>query len=75
MLKKLILASVLVMVFESPLLAESEVACDSACPSGEVMTSYADGNNVTCICVEQAAMEPTVPDPSVPTGYDPDNTH
>ncbi|MCO6431661.1 MAG: hypothetical protein J5J00_12435 [Deltaproteobacteria bacterium] len=75
MTKKAILLFSLCILFPSATWADSEVACDSSCPAGKVMTSYADGNSVTCMCVDDAQMEPTVPDPNVPTGDDPDNTH
>ena len=55
--------------------AEDQVACDASCDAGKVMTSYADGNQVTCVCVDEAQMDPTVADPDVPTDIDPNNTH
>ena len=54
---------------------ESQVACDTTCPDGKVMSSFADGSDVTCLCVDSAAMDPTVADPEVPTGEDPNNTY
>ena len=54
---------------------ESQVDCNTTCPSGKVMSSFADGNDVTCLCVDSAAMDPTVADPEVPTGEDPNNTY
>jgi hypothetical protein len=55
--------------------AEGPIACDATCPSGERMTSFADGSDVVCVCSQDAAMDPTVADPNVPTGEDPNNTH
>ena len=48
--------------------AEDAVSCDAACDSGFRLISYADGNSVTCACVAEAQMEPTVPDPNVVEG-------
>ena len=49
---------------------EQPVACDSSCPEGKVMVSFADGNNATCVCQEPAAMDPTLPDPNAEGGSD-----
>ena len=46
-------------------LAEDEMSCSDACPDGKRLVSYADGNNTTCVCVDEASMDETVPDPSV----------
>ena len=75
MLKKAILLSQFIFLCNSVSYADSEVACDTTCPSGQVMSSFADGNDVTCVCVPQGQMDPTVEDPNVPSGEDPDNTH
>lgn len=45
--------------------AEDSAACDSSCDSGYGLISYADGNSVSCACVAEGQMEPTVPDPDV----------
>lgn len=49
-------------------MAEDAVSCDTACDSGYRLISYADGNSVTCACVAEGQMEPTVPDPNVVEG-------
>ncbi len=49
-------------------LADSEVACDEGCPSGQTLISYADGNNTSCTCANEATMDATVPNPDVDTG-------
>lgn len=61
--------------FNSALADDSQADCNSTCPSGKVMSSFADGDDVTCLCVEAATMDPTVADPEVPTGEDSNNTH
>lgn len=48
--------------------ATDAVACDSTCDSGQKLISYADGNTVTCACVAEAQMDPTIPDPAVVEG-------
>jgi hypothetical protein len=30
-------------------------SCETDCPSGQVRVSYADGNSVTCACVEESS--------------------
>lgn len=43
-----------------------EVDCASQCPSGKKMTSFSDGNNASCSCIDEAAgMDPTVANPEV----------
>lgn len=40
-----------------------------SCPSGQTMVSFADGNNVNSVCVEQTSeMAPTDPDTSLVEG-------
>lgn len=51
-----------------PASATDAVACDTTCESGNRLISYADGNSVTCACVAESQMEPTVPDPEVVEG-------
>jgi hypothetical protein len=53
----------LAFVFCAPALsaADEQVDCSASCPTGEVMVSYADGNNTTCVCVPAALMDETVP--------------
>jgi len=75
MFRVLVVTLGFVLSFNSMAMAEGQVDCTSSCPSGEVMTSYADGTDVACLCVESATMIPTVPDPNVPTGADPDNIY
>ena len=48
--------------------ATDAVDCDSTCDSGNKMVSYADGNTLTCACVAESQMDPTVPDPEVQEG-------
>lgn len=48
--------------------ATDSVECDTTCDGGNKMISYADGNTVTCACVAESQMEPTVPDPEVVEG-------
>lgn len=46
--------------------AADEVDCGSQCPSGKKMTSYSDGNNASCSCIDESAgMDPTVANPDV----------
>mgnify|MGYP000603708206 CR=1 FL=1 len=46
------------LVFASSALAEGQDSCSQSCPSGQVLVSFADGNNATCVCQEiGAAME------------------
>ena len=40
--------------------------CEAGCPTGQRMTSYGDGNNANCVCVEDGAMDETSE-----VGYDP----
>ena len=40
--------------------------CGGGCPDGQRMTSYGDGNNASCVCVEDGAMDATNQ-----VGYDP----
>ena len=49
-------------------IAEDPISCDASCDSGYRLISYADGNSVTCACVAEGQMEPTVPDPNVVEG-------
>lgn len=74
-MKKILITLFCSILCTSSAFADSSVACDSACPEGKSMTSFADGNTVTCMCVDAAEMDPTVADPNVPAGEDPDNTH
>ncbi len=38
------------------------VECDSTCPEGQTLVSFADGNTPTCVCVAQGeGMDETVP--------------
>jgi len=72
---KILCLPLFIFLLQGVAFADSEVDCSSSCDDGKVMTSYADGNDVTCLCVESAQMDPTVSDPEVPTGIDPDNTY
>lgn len=35
-----------------PALAENEIDCSAECSDGTVKVSYADGENLTCSCIE-----------------------
>ena len=35
--------------------AFAEDACDTDCPEGQTRVSYADGNHLTCVCVDPGA--------------------
>lgn len=49
-----------------PVYAEGEeIDCSASCPEGEVLVSFTDGNDVTCICQPAAEMDPTVPDTDI----------
>ena len=72
MLKKLLILSALVCSFGiQSASATDEVACDYSCPEGQVLISYADGNNVHCSCAQAAQMDATVEDASVQSGGEP----
>lgn len=75
MIRSSILTLTILLSIQSSAMAEGQVDCASICATGEVMSSYADGTDVACLCVEAAVMDPTVPDPNVPTGVDPDNIY
>lgn len=64
----MILKYTVMFLFLSPLTAYADgepIDCSESCPDGQVMVSFADGNNATCICEPAAEMEPTVPNPDV----------
>jgi hypothetical protein len=42
-------------------LADQTVDCSSDCADGEVLVSFADGNNATCLCMPAAQMDAEVP--------------
>ncbi len=75
MFKKILFLMLFTGFCASNLYAETSVDCDSECPEGKKMSSFADGNTVNCICVEDAEMDETVADPDVATEEDPNNTH
>ena len=58
----------LMLATSLPAYATDAVECDTTCESGNKMVSYADGNSVTCACVAESQMEPTVSDPDVQEG-------
>ena len=45
--------------------AQQPIDCSSSCPDGQVMVSFTDGNDVTCLCQPAAEMDPTVSDPDI----------
>ena len=40
--------------------------CEGSCPTGQRLTSFGDGNNASCVCVEDGSM-----DDASSVGYDP----
>lgn len=42
------------LLFSSSALAEGD-SCNQSCPSGQVLVSFADGNNATCLCQDIGA--------------------
>lgn len=54
------------LLLASPALAQEENACADACPSGQKIVSFADGDDVSCRCVDEGSgMDETVPNESV----------
>ena len=53
-----------ILLAATPCLAHEEVSCDGSCPSGNRLISFLDGDNTHCMCVEEAVMDPTVPNAS-----------
>jgi len=44
------------------------------CQAGQKKVAFADGNNITEVCVDTSDMDSTVQNPEVPVGQDPNNT-
>jgi hypothetical protein len=44
------------------------------CEAGQRKVSFADGNNVTEVCVDNSEMDTTQVNPEIPTGVDESNT-
>lgn len=66
-------AAALVLAVSAPYAAFADsVDCSGTCPDGQVMVSFADGNNASCICQNAAAMDATVADPNVHEGQVPE---
>ena len=60
-----LLAATMALVLALPLASLAQ-ECDAGCPQGQRMTSYGDGNNASCVCVEDGSMDATNQ-----VGYDP----
>ena len=63
-----VILSLVLATFPAPAVADEAqqpVDCSSSCPDGQVMVSFTDGNDVTCICQTAAEMDPTVADPDI----------
>ena len=54
----------------SLVLADEQVNCQS----GQKKVAFADGNNLTEVCVDTSEMNQTAQNPEVPVGEDPGNT-
>ena len=65
---RLILALATIIVITSGAAFAETADCTGSCPSGQVMVSFADGNNVSCVCKPEAAMDETVGNPDVHEG-------
>jgi len=50
------------------LVMADEASCDTSCGVGEKMTSFADGNVVSCACAAEAQMIANVANPEVQEG-------
>ena len=59
------LLAVMLLPFTAFADQSDQVDCASTCDEGKRLISYADGNNTTCVCVEEATMDATVADPDV----------
>ncbi|NMC64058.1 MAG: hypothetical protein GYA55_12920 [SAR324 cluster bacterium] len=49
---KKIIINVILAVFLIPIPAMSDDSCEQQCPEGKVLASFADGNKVSCECVD-----------------------
>lgn len=59
-LKHLYVAVSLAFAVSTPCFAEGDT-CSQSCDEGKVLVSFGDGNQSTCLCVEQGSpMEPSV---------------
>ena len=70
-MKNTLLSAFLLFTVSFPVISnadDSTVDCGSTCPTGEVLVSFADGNNVQCSCMQSATMDPTVRDPNIVDG-------
>jgi hypothetical protein len=54
----------LILLISSSAIAESSDSCDTPCPAGYELKSFADGNSRSCQCLESGTMDGTVPDPA-----------
>ena len=67
MAKKLFVSLIILgLILASPSFSYAQdsqpVECDSTCPEGQTLVSFADGNTPTCVCVAQGeGMDETVP--------------
>ena len=60
---------IIVSFLLTPLAAVAQnVDCSSSCPDGQSLVSFADGDNVTCVCQPAANMDATVANPDVREG-------
>ena len=57
----MLLAALFLVCSATSAIAEETVDCSGSCDSGKKMVSYSDGNTITCSCVQEAAMDETVP--------------
>lgn len=60
MIKKYAFVMLLAAAFTLPTPVQADESCDQPCPDGKVKSSFADGNNASCVCLDEGAgMQPT----------------
>lgn len=65
-MKRIVLLAVLILpVMTSHVYASGEESCELTCPDGQVLVSFADGNNRRCICREEGGSMAAVEEQNV----------
>ena len=62
---RLLLSVLAVTLFVSSSAMADEDSCSQSCPSGQVLVSFADGNNATCLCQDIGATMSDTPEVTI----------